>query len=236
MATTYLQALNRVLELIGEDAVPNAATSLTQDYHILVGAFMNDIKEQVEDAHNWRSLRTTTSTTVTGGDSTAAITGADERSRLVRIYQQNACGVVPLVFDTTDAGDPTPLQEIDLSELIYRDTVEPDTRQDPCYFALDNSAGDTLNLMVHPRPSGDRTIQTTLITPQGILSNDSLSTVISVPIRPIITGTVWYCLEERGEELGPNALFSERRFADALNAAIARDSAEQGDNMELVAV
>jgi hypothetical protein len=236
MATTYLQALNRVLELIGEDAVPSAATSLTQDYHILVGAFMNDIKEQVEDAHNWRSLRQTTVTTVAANAASATITGANERSRLVRIYQATAHAVVPLVFDTTDAGDPDPLREMDLSEVIYRDTVDPDVRQDPCFFALDNSAGDALSLMVHPRPSGDRTIQTTLITPQGRLSKDSLDTVISVPIRPIITGTVWYCLEERGEELGPNALFSERRFADALNAAISRDSSEQGDNMELVAV
>lgn len=234
--TTYRQALNRVLEKLGEDTVLDAVSTLTEDYHILVGSFLNDVKEEIEDAHNWRALRQFINVTITADTSSATITGANERSRVVRIFQAEAGGSVPLVFDTTSASDVAPLTEIDLAELIYRDTVDPDGRGDPVYFAVDNSSGDVLTLYVWPRPSSQRTIKVGLIVPQDILSTSDLATTIKIPIRPLLTGVTWYCLEERGEELGVNGLFSEARFRDALNSAIARDSAEQGDNYELVPV
>jgi hypothetical protein len=42
-------------------------------------------------------------------------------------------------------------------------------------------------------------------------------------------GVTWYAMEERGEELGVNALFSEQRYANMLNAHVSRDLAEQGE-------
>jgi hypothetical protein len=233
-ATTYLQAINRVLEKIGEDQVPAAATSITEKYELLIGSMVQDIKEQIEDAHNWRALRQTLSVSIAANARSGAITGADERSRLVRIYQQNQPGPVPLVFDVTDSSNPDPLIEIDLAELIYRDTVDPDNRQDPIYFALDNTAGDVLEMLVWPRPSSIKTIQVSLIIPQARLEPSELDTEFKIPIRPLIVGAVWYALEERGEELGTNGQFNEQRFTDALNAAIARDDAEQGNVSELV--
>lgn len=236
MATTYIQALNRVLRLIGEDEVPAASTSITDDYHLLVGAFMNEIKDQIEEAHNWRCLRSTETVTVSANALSGNIANANESSRLVRIFQSDRYSVIPLVFDTTDSSDPDPLIERDLAEIIYQDKVNPDQYQDPCYFALDNSAGDALDLFVYPRPSGDRTIDVTLVIPQARLDEDAPETEISIPIRPLVVGTAWYCLEDRGEELGTNAMFSEDRFKNALADAIARDAAEQGDNMELVSI
>lgn len=236
MATTILQAVNRVLRLIGEDEVTNAATSLTQEYPLLVLAYMNEIKDQIEEAHNWRALRSTQTTTILAQAQSATITGATESSRLVRIYQGNRAGQIPLVFDMSDTSNPDPLIEMDLAEIIYRDAINPNQYNEPTFFALDNSAGDSMELFVWDRPSGDTDIQTTLIIPQPRLSEDALSTNISIPIRPLITGTAWYCLEDRGEELGPNGMFSEQRFRDSLSDAIARDAAEQGDNMELISV
>lgn len=236
MATTYIQALNRVLRLIGEDEVPLASTSITDDYHKLVGAFMNEIKDQIEEAHNWRALRSTETVTIPAQALSANIADASESSRLVRIFQSDRARVIPLVFDTTDSADPDPLIEKDLAQIIYEDKVNPTQYQDPNYFALDNSAGDSLDLFVYPRPSGERTIDVTLVIPQARLDDDDPSTVISIPIRPLVVGTAWYCLEDRGEELGTNAMFSEDRFRNALADAIARDAAEQGDNMELISV
>jgi len=235
MATTFLQTINRVLEKIGEETVSAAATSLTETYEILVGSFVNDIKEQIEDAHNWRALRQTVSVTIAADAQSGTITEANERSRLVRIYQQNQPGPVPLVFDITDATNPDPLMEMDLAELIYRDTVDPAVRQDPTYFALDNSSGDVLDLYVWPRPSSEITIQVTLIIPQTRFDNSDVDETLKIPIRPLVVGATWYALEERGEELGTDGLFNEKRFQDALNAAISRDDAEQGNVSELVA-
>lgn len=236
MATTVLQAVNRVLRLIGEDEVSNAATDITQDYPLLVLSYMNEIKDQIEEAHNWRALRTTTTTTVAAQALSATITGAKETSRLVRIYQGDRQSVIPLVFDVTDSSNPDPLIEKDLAELLYLDTVNPNQYNEPYCFAIDNSAGDVLDLYVWNRPSGTTSIQTTLITPQDRLSENSIDTNISIPVRPLIVGTAWYCLEDRGEELGVNSQFSEERYMQALTDAIARDAAEQGDNLELVAL
>lgn len=236
MATTYLEVINRVLEKIGEDTISGAATSLTETYEILVGSFVNDIKEEVEDSHNWRALRQTVSATVLAGTNTITITEANERSRLVRLFQSNRGCVVPLVFDITEANNPDPLREIDLSELIYRDTLDPDIRQEPTYFALDNSSGDVLDLYVWPRPSNDTTIQLTLIIPQPRFGNADLGEVIKIPVRPIVIGATWYALEERGEELGTSGMFNEKRYNEATSTAIARDEAEQGSSMELVRV
>lgn len=236
MATTVLEALNEVLVKIGEDEVSNAATSLTETYELLVLSFLNDIKEEIEDAHNWRALRQTVSVTISANNQSATITEANERSRVVRIYQQNAHTEVPLVFDITDASNPDRLIEMDLAELIYRDTIDPDVRQEPQYFALDNSSGDVLDLYVWPRPSADSTIQLTLVIPQEKLAKDSLATNIKIPMRPLRVGATWYALEERGEELGTNGQFNEQRYKDALSSAIGRDEAEQGNSMELVSV
>ena len=57
MATTYLEALNRVLQLIGEEQVDQILE--TDSYTNLLSAFLNDIKEQIEDSHNWRALKKT---------------------------------------------------------------------------------------------------------------------------------------------------------------------------------
>lgn len=236
MATTYLQVINRVLEKIGETQVSAAATSLTETYQLLIGSFVQDIKEEIEDAHNWRALRTTFSATLGADDQSVTLTGANERSRLLRIYQQNRGKSVPLAFDVTDATEPVPLIEMDLAELLYKDTIDPDSNNDPIWFALDNSSGDVLDLYVYPRPSGARNLQIDLIVPQARFEPSDLSEVIKIPIRPIVVGATWYALEERGEELGANGLFNEKRFQDAMNAAIARDDAEQGNASELIVV
>ena len=231
MATTYKQVINKVLVRIGEEEINSAITTLTDTYHLLLGSIVNDIKEQIEDAHNWRALRQYINVTISANAVSGTITGANERSRIIRIQQANR-GIIPIVFDITDSSNPEPLTEIDLSELLYRDAVDPDQRNNPCYFAVDNSSGDVLDLYVWPRPSAERTIKVGLIVPQDELSD--LTTELKIPIRPLIVGSVWYALEERGEELGVNSTFSEERFRDALASAIARDSGESGDTYELV--
>jgi hypothetical protein len=234
MATTYLQAINRVLEKIGEEQVSAAATSITETYELLVGSFIQDIKEQIEEAHDWRALRQTNTSTIAAQGQSVVVTEADERSRVVRIAQQNRSEFIPLVFDITDANAPMPLMEMDLSELIYRDTVDPNNYNEPAWFAFDNSSGDVLELYVYPRPSGARTIQHTLVIPQARFEPSDLTSELKIPIRPLIVGATWYALEERGEELGTAGQFNEQRFMDALNTAIARDADGQGDNIELV--
>lgn len=228
--TTYRDMLNRVLTTLGEDLVPDGSGELSSDYHKLVGEFLNQVKEEIEDAHNWRSLRKDLTATVTADAVSASITDSNERARLVRVTDQTWGRQVAVVFDTTDANSPVPLHEVDLSELLYFDRQDPTTRASgsPRYFAVDDSPGDSLDVYVWPRPSTERTIKLYMVVPQARLSATDVDTIILIPGRALEMGTLWYAQEERGEELGAQALFSQTRFNEALDSAIARDSAEQG--------
>ena len=237
MATTYLDIMNRCLRKLGEFELPGSSTDIETDYQKILGQMINDVKEEVEDATNWRALRQIVNPIIAADGREVDITEGNERSRLMRLYQSDRPYPVPLVFDVTDASTPDPLIELDLSELLYRDQVDPDQRasDSPTYFALDNTSdGDELAIHVWPRPDSQRTLQVTLVVPQPRLADDELTTVIKVPARPIFIGAMWHAYEERGEELGPDSLFSEKRFMEALNTAVSRDEAESGDRFELM--
>lgn len=238
MATTYRQVLNRVLRTLGEDEVDAVATELTDDYQKLVGSFVNQIKEEIEDAHNWRSLRTVLPVTVTNANS-ANISNTNERTRLVRVQRSNTGASVALVFDITNADRPALVREEDLSVLHYWQGIDPDTAaaNTPAAFAIAISASDpdVLELNIYPKVSGARNFTIEVIQPQSYLEDDDLDTAIKIPARPLIMGSIFYALQERGEELGASSLYTEERALKALDEAIARDAEEQG-GYELVLV
>jgi hypothetical protein len=229
MAVTVRQLLNRVLVNLGETKIDDSTPVLSTDYTRLLANFLNTIKEEVEDTHNWRALRVTDTVSVSALATSTAISWANERSRVVRVQNTENCGEVPLVFDITTASNPTPLQEMDIAEYLYRSSTDPATTGQPEYFALDNTGGDALSLLLWPIPSSSRTIQLTLCVPAARYEDDDLDEVIAIPASPLEMGVTWYAMEERGEELGVNALFSEQRYANMLNAHVSRDLAEQGE-------
>lgn len=234
MAVTHLQMINRVLRILSEDLVDTSATALDSDYHKLIATFVNHIREEVEDAHNWRKLRHTESVTIVVGATSATIPNTNERSRLYREMDPEAGVERPLVFDITNSNSPFPIEEVDLAKLLWQRTLDPGAEN--TFFvwcSIDDTSGDTLDLQVYPAPTTTRTVQITLITPQsrfGDATSDDpgLSTNILVPARPVELGALWYALEERGEELGVNAVFSEQKYRMALDDAVARDAEEQG--------
>lgn len=226
--------LNRVLRTIGETEIAGSVTTLTDSYQLLVLTFLNQIKEEIEDAHHWRCLRQTINVTITGGTNVASISAANERSRLFRILDNQNGRAVPLVFDITDPDEPIPLQEWDVSKLLYMQRIDDDQNAEPVAFALDIAAGGTPRLLVHPTPAASRTIAVTLTVPQDYLEANSMATVVSIPVRPLIMGTIWYALMERGEEQGVSAVFTEERYRRALDDLVSVDAEDQG-GYELIA-
>ncbi len=229
MATTYRQLLNNVLVALGEDEISSSASTIMSKYHKLLGLFVNQIKEIVEEEHNWRALRSTITATVAASASSGTLTTANERSRLLRVYDEQRGEEVPLVFDITDTNNPTRLYEVDASELLRRRRMDTSNGNDPQFFFIDNTGEDAMSIQVYPTPTDERTIEVTMIVPQDRLDADDLDVNIKIPSRPVEMGVIWYALEERGEELGTNGLFNEATFDRSLGAAVARDAAEQGD-------
>lgn len=232
MAVTFKQLLNRALRMTGEDVIADATTEVTDTYQLKVAEVANEIKEEVEAAHNWRSLRQTVTVAFSASETSNTITEADERSRMVRIFEPARCEEVPLAFDITDTNAPVPLKELDLADLLYRRKMATTTTGDPWAFALDNTSGDVLKVQLYPTPADARTIELTLVIPQARLdagNSTDLATSIKVPVRPITLGLIRWILEDRGEELGINSQYSEEKEAQALRDSIALDAAEQGE-------
>jgi hypothetical protein len=226
---TFRQVINRVLRTIAEDEVASSESQLTDSYHQLIATFVNQIKEEIEDAHNWRSLRQNHTATVLANVGEGTIVGANDRSRVYRVQDAVNGQFVPVVFDITDPTNPIPLREISNAEQRFADIEDTDTVEEPSSFAITHDAtGETLSILLYPTPNNQRTISVMMITPQARLEDNNLDTVIKIPARPLEMGAIWYALEERGEEMGTSALFTEERYRKAIDDAIARDAEEQG--------
>ena len=52
---TYLELVNGVLRRLRENQVETVAET---SYSVLIGDFVNDAKQLVEDSHSWSALRT----------------------------------------------------------------------------------------------------------------------------------------------------------------------------------
>lgn len=235
MSDTFRQVLNSTLRAIGEDEIDGSLTELSDTYHLFLLEIFNQFKEEIEEAVNWRALHQTIPVTITANTRIATITGATDRSRLVRVNDQHSGQFIPLVFDVTDSDEPTPLKELDLATFIYKESIDPVTTasDEPTWFAIDNTAGDVLKLRVFPKPTTQRTINVTLVVPQAPFASDDLSVVVSIPTRALKVALVWYALQERGEELGAGSLFTEERYRTALDDAVSREVAESG-SLDLV--
>lgn len=225
---TLRTVLNNTLVALSEDKIDSGASEVTSKYHLLLLLFFNQVKEIVEDQHNWRALRDTESVAIAASANSGTFTNANERSRVYRVFDEIAGEERALVFDITDSNNPYRLREMDMAELLRRRRLDTSNGNDPTAFAMDMSAG-TPTLQVWPTPTDNRTIEVTLVTPQAELAADDLDVNIVVPSRPIEIGTIWYALEERGEELGVNGLFNQQMFDQVLGGHVARDAAEQGD-------
>jgi hypothetical protein len=234
MATTFRQVLNKVLNRLGEEEISGSTTTLSDDYHILLAAMVNDVKEEIEEAALWRTLWHDETVTVAASTTSIAITNTNERSRHVRVNEPAWGQEVGLCFDYTDTSNATRINEMELAMIKHRQTVDDDEGDDVNVYAIDDSvAADTLLLQVWPAPKADFDIRITMCTPQAELAIDALDTAISIPERPLRLGVLWTATEERGEELGANGLFTEQRYRIALDDAVARDMGAQGD-LELI--
>ena len=77
---TYLNLVNNVMKRLREAEV----TTVTQNtYSTMMGEFVNDAKEFVEDAWDWSGLRKTITVTTSADDYTYTLTGSGIKDKLL---------------------------------------------------------------------------------------------------------------------------------------------------------
>lgn len=236
MATTVRTVLNRALTALGETQLDGTATSVIGALPLKLLEFLNQFKEEIEDATYWRALRQQLSVTISATTNNAVISGTDERARVVRVAEPQAGRLVPLVFDVTASNNPIPLIEIPLAELLYRAAQDPvgTYTVEPSYFAVDVQA-DQAVLYVYPTPNVQRTVSIFMHVPQTLLAAGDIDTAVKIPSLPLIKAVIWYGLLDRGEEMGASGAFTEERYRTSLDDAVSRDDAEAGTLDQLVA-
>lgn len=191
MAETYLATVNKVLRRLREDTV----TSVTDtSYSTLIGEFVNQAKEEAEDAWYWGNNRSNVTFTLAGDSTTIdySLTGTNKKTKIFAIY------------DTTEESK---LKFVDRERVNQWDLIDDWTAVDnPSYWTdagLDGSAQKKVR--VFPYPSSSNSMRASCYIPQAELTSDS--DMIMIPILPIILRAYALAISERGEDGGEG--FSE---------------------------
>lgn len=179
---TMRQMLVKTLINIGEPLsaanVPAVGNPITDSYQLQLCNFINHIKEECEQEHQWSSrwqsyvLQYVTGNVQqqivdTGGFFLPPGAYPYSGAQVVRIHNPKFNREVALVFDITTFGIPFVLDEMPLPDIIYYNTV---LNQTPVAystnFTVQDLGNDNVQLLMYPGANSTRYIQVTLYNPQ----------------------------------------------------------------------
>jgi len=170
----------------------------------MVGDFVNDAKTQVENAHDWSTLRTTVVVTTSSGTSEYSLTNAGER---VKIYS--------VINDTSNffVTYQTPTW---VNNAVYN---AGSTSGAPAYYTYSGvDSSDDTQVTLYPTPDGTYSLRFDLIARESALSNDTDTTAL--PANPIVHIAVALLARERGETGGTTAqdyfAIADRHLSDEI--------------------
>jgi hypothetical protein len=168
---------------------------------LLLVQYLNEAKEEVEEAWEWQALRQTVTVTLAQGTAEYALTAAgaadvntNDRSKLLyeagfhgsaRESGSRGFGSLPCVWDVTDQGEYR-LSEVNWERMEQLHFTDDDDQQDPQYFAILNDG-----------------------------------TNLKIKVWPLLA--LWKANAERGEEIAQPGGFAEMSYRKALSDGIARE-------------
>ena len=205
---TYLEIVNSVLRRLRENEVSSVAEN---QYSKLIGDFVNDVKQEVENAWNWDVLRTTLTASTTQSLFNYVLEGAGNRFRILNV-----------VNDTED----TKVQYRDSEWFDRVFATQPVQEGAPLYYNLNGVDVDgNAQVDLYPIPDGVYTIYFNIVQPQADLVNNG--DVPLVDSKTIVYGTIARAIEERGEDGGLVA--AEQRYRSHLADLIAIEAGRRPD-------
>ena len=215
---TYTQAINYVLRKMRETQVSDPASST---YALFIGDLVNEAKREVEDAFDWKNLRTVSTETMVQGTTLYSLTGSGERARLLYAYHNE------LKFYMTEMKVPL------MDHLLAQSGSAQQGRVIHYYQDQVDSSQDT-QIKVYPEPdSTAQTVDVTYTKPQADFDNGN--EVLAVPYWPVILLAYAKALDERGENAGAQVTKADDAAALALGDAVAHEanSTQRGEYWSL---
>lgn len=209
---TFLNIMNNVLRRLREEE----ATTVTGSTYIkMVGDFINDAKQLVEEANDWSALRETVVVTTSAADNTYSLTGSSDNVKVMSVINdtQNCF----MGYQTKDW----------FNDSLY---VADEVQGAPKYYTYNglDSSGDT-QVLVSPTPDGVYNLRFDVIKRQANLTNGT--DTLLVPAQPVIHLAVALLARERGETGGTSTAEYFTIANKYLSDAIAIDAAKHPEEM-----
>jgi len=230
--------VNNIMRRLRENEVSSVADNA---YSKLIGQFVNDAKDDMEDTnHEWSVYVSEIDTTILADGTTRTydLSTTNDRSFLMRDWHDDR---IPAAYDIT-SNENRILLDIPAKVLKeWRNTTRDQTRTEnyPAHFAVVSDAdgrGWTIELE-WPVESGAtaRSWRTYWYIPQAGLALDGTAdnTEIKLARRPIEMRALYYAYNERGEEMGEPGGLAWSRSEAAIAAALETDMQVQKKSDEI---
>lgn len=224
-----MQLVNKVLVNLREAQV----TDLSSTYAQLVGEFINQAKEKVEDAWRWKALSSTFLFTSIASQITYPITAAASSPAVSSSSGNYPTGREEILtdeegneqtFDVTTAttGTLIRLQRVTReNEYALNTYLATQSAIQPNFFSYQSNTSGGIFTFVQA-PQGGRIINMHMKIPQDEFS---LGTeIILVPWRPVVSWATFLAMEERGEELSEKSSLYMDRHNQELQRSIEQDT------------
>lgn len=213
---TYLELVNSVMRRIRESEVDSVqGAGNTNSYARLIGDFVNDAKNEVENSWNWSALRSTLTLTTTPGIFNYELNGA-----------QNNFAVLDIYNDTSNF------------EMQYKDSkwfnkeflmATPQSGA-PYYYNFNGVSTDRdTQVDIYPIPDAVYDLRFNLSLRNLPLDADADTTVL--PTRPIILLATAMAIEERGEDGGKQSINAYAASQSSLADEISYDAARHPEDV-----
>lgn len=211
---TYLEIVNDVLKRLREPTVSSVSDT---EYSLMIGTMVNDAKRDVENAHTWNSLRSSTSVTTVAATQEYELSGMNQR----------------FVFDfMVNNADGSLMEKAPISWIEHQ-TVMLASQGQPNYFSFSGQASNgNLKIKLFPIPNDVYNYTVFGFSPTAALSTNT--DVPSVPDYLIALNAYARAIAERGEDSGNLSSEAYQLYQKSLGEAIAieRNRYEEQVNWE----
>lgn len=218
MATTALTIVNNVLARMREDQV-TSTTFATNTYAQLMLRFVNDAKNDCENAWDWSVLRTEITVEILTSTTEYTVVGAGSR---FRFYDR-----MKRIFVPSSNLWIYPYPTASLMALSYQ---TPATSGAPQWYAFKGVAasGDP-KIVVYPTPDNNYSARVPLVVPEPnlVAHGDSFS-ISSLPVE---LGAWARAISERGEDGGQNTSEQWQMYLASLGDHISMDAGRNEDEL-----
>lgn len=209
---TYLELVNEILLRLRERQVTSVNAN---DYSKLIGVFVNQAREIVENSWEWSALRTTLSATTSEDVFNYVLTGS-----------QNRITVLDVINDTQNKF----MTYKTASQFNkYFNTDDP-VKGAPCDYSFNgiDANGDT-QVDVWPIPDGTYELRFNVVKRTVELEDNA--DVMTIPHAPVVALAYALAVEERGEDGGMSSTNAYVLANRLLSDAIALDAGKHPEEL-----